>query len=151
MAFARVPFAVALVNLVLSVVLVLQFNIFFNYALAHDVSGKCGGLQMSDPRNYGQYIYQPYVGDTDWAACFVAPNQNAAESDLQCPHSFLKIEDHNRDCKDLFDNSPQRRTLKRVCCLIQPHATTEVKCRILAGLFFSQRNGGYRGGILDRI
>lgn len=81
---------------------------------------------MSDPNDYRKRIYAPFVGDTDWAACFVATNPNAAENDLLCPHNFKRIKDEDHDCKDRFKNGAST-TLKRICCLIEPTASMEVK------------------------
>lgn len=80
---------------------------------------------MPDPNDYRKTIYAPYVGDTDWAACFVATNPNAAENDLLCPHNFKRIKDEDRDCEDRFKYGAST-TLNRICCLIEPTASMEV-------------------------
>ena len=102
----------------------LQHDLY--YASAHYVSSRCSGTNyMPDPNDYSKTIYAPYVGDTDWAACFVATNPNAAENDLLCPHNFKRIKDEDRDCEDRFKYGASS-TLKRICCLIEPTASMEV-------------------------
>ena len=66
------------------------------------------------------------MADTDWAACLIADNQeeNIPENYI-CPGGFPRIEDffhsHYRGCRKIEGK-------KRVCCLLQPTTSLEVRC-----------------------
>lgn len=89
------------------------------------MSGKCSDTG-SDSGSYS--------GDTDWAACLVATNQNERNTaKLQCPHNFPRLEDHGQDCKPRSSAAQRSKMVKRVCCLLQPTISAHVSNPLCKG------------------